>query len=609
MSRQEAMPNLSPGPDERAEYEQMSDVVESLEADLLVGKPDAELLLAASDAMHSTLYLRELYDLILEILISLTRSDGAVLLLQRPRSHHPVIFKLRLRAAESVTDLPTVTGHGFLDWLKEIDPDTCLFSDPPETVGKTLHSVVGDAAAAMRWAPMRNQGRLLGAVGVFCSERPAGDRTDTLLVRLAGQAAIALDNAILYRQAERSTLENQLLLEASRLLLSSLDLDEVVVAIMDSLRRALPYDAAGVFLVGPDGQVETIVDRGYNPERRDKLQRKAGEGLVGWVASTGKPVVVGDVREDTRYQNARESTRSEMVVPIYAADRLVGVFNLERDVAGGFYEPDLDLVHAFAQHAGVAIERARMHADLIERRRLKGELEVARKIQQNFLPKSSPDVLGYEIAGINIPSEEVGGDYYDFIHIIEGQIGIAIADSSGKGIPAALIMAAFRASLIAEIRNNYALHVIMRKVNRLLNEGNEDSRFVTSIYGVLDSKSRVFTFSNAGHDPGILRRADGSVVLLNSLGTALGVFPKAEYEERVIGLSEGDLLLFYTDGVTEAADSKGNMFEIEGLVQSVHTHAALPAAEILSAIRDDVISFAGSDVLSDDFTMVAVRVH
>jgi sigma-B regulation protein RsbU (phosphoserine phosphatase) len=609
MRRQEATLWLSSGRHEQPRREVMKDVVESLREDLLVGKPEAELLLAASDAMHSTLYLRELYDLILEILISMTHSEGAVLLLQRPRSHHPVIFKLRLRESEAVTDLSTAAGISFLDWLKDVDLDTCLFTDPPEMVGETLHSVAGDAASAMRWAPMRSKGRLLGAVGILCSTQTVGDCTDSLLVRLADQAAIALENAILYRQAERSTLENQLLLEASRLLLSSLDLDEVVVAIMDSLHRALPYDAAGVFLVGPDGEVETIVDRGYVPERRDKLESKAGEGLVGWVASTGKPLIVDDVREDGRYQNARDSTRSEMVVPIYASDRLVGVFNLERDVAGGFYEPDLDLVHAFAQHAGVAIERARMHADLIERRRLKGEVEVARKIQQNFLPKSSPKVQGYEIAGINIPSEEVGGDYYDFIHIIEGQIGIAIADGSGKGIPAALIMAAFRASLIAEIRNNYALHVIMRKVNRLLNEGNEDSRFVTTIYGVLDSKSRVFTFSNAGHDPGILRRADGTVVLLHSLGTALGAFPTAEYEERVIGLSEGDLLLFYTDGVTEASDPEGNMFEIEGLVQSLHTHAELPAAEILRAIREDVISFTGSDVLSDDFTMVAVRVQ
>jgi len=132
-----------------------------------------------------------------------------------------------------------------------------------------------------------------------------------------------------------------------------------------------------------------------------------------------------------------------------------------------------------------------------------------------------------------------------------------VADSSGKGIPAALIMAAFRASLIAEIRNNYALHVIMQKTNRLLCEGNEETRFVTAIYGVLDAKSRVFTFSNAGHDPGILRRADGTVILLNALGTALGIFADASYEERVIGLSSGDILLFYTDGVTETRMLRG----------------------------------------------------
>jgi sigma-B regulation protein RsbU (phosphoserine phosphatase) len=148
----------------------------------------------------------------------------------------------------------------------------------------------------------------------------------------------------------------------------------------------------------------------------------------------------------------------------------------------------------------------------------------------------------------------------------------------------------------------------MRKVNRLLNEGNVESRFVTTIYGVLDSKSRVFTFSNAGHDPGILRRSDGTVVLLGSLGTALGVFPDAEYEERVVGLSQGDLLLFYTDGVTEAFGRDGNMFEIDRLIRALDKHANSSARDILQGIRQEVTSFAGSDVLSDDFTMVAVRV-
>ncbi len=574
----------------------------------LAGKSGAELLMAASHAMHSTLYLTELYRVILDLVMALTGANGSVLMLQRPRTHHPVNFKCKHGVDSSVQDLPSDVGREFLDWLKGHDKNTQMFSETPQAVRDAIHSAVSTDIKEMRWVHLTYQGRLLGALGALNREDAENKEADSILIALAAQAAIALENAILYRRAERESLQNQILLESSRLLLSSLDLDEILDGIMDSLQRAVPYNAIGIFLVNDSGKVERIVERGYNPEGRHALDMKAGVGLVGWVASTGEPVVVDDVSADPRYQNARASTQSEMVVPIYAGEHLVGVFNLERDVLGGFYEVDLDLVHAFAQHAGVAIERARMHTDLMEQRRLKGELEVARNIQKNFLPKTHPQIQGYDVAGINIPSEEVGGDYYDFISIIEGQTGIAIADSSGKGIPAALIMAAFRASLIAEIRNNYALHVIMQKTNRLLCEGNEETRFVTALYGVLDAKSRVFTFSNAGHDPGILRRADGSVLLLSSLGTALGIFPDAKYEERVIGLSTGDILLFYTDGVTETENAEGKMFEIDGLLDALHKHAGQPARDILTGIQHEVRAFAEPHNPTDDFTMVVVRV-
>lgn len=575
----------------------------------LAGKTGAELLMAASHAMHSTLYLSELYQVILDLVMALTGANGSVLLLQRPRTHHPINFKCRHGSDSDVKDLPRSVGQEFIEWLKAHQNDgRGVFSETPSAVQEAIRSAVGAQIAEIRWVYLTYQGRLLGALGALNSDDRENKEADAQLAALAAQAAIALENAILYRRAERESLQNQILLESSRLLLSSLDLDEILDGIMDSLQRAVPYNAIGIFLVNEAGKVERIVERGYNPENRQALDLKAGVGLVGWVASTGEPVVVDDVAADPRYQNARASTRSEMVVPIYAGEHLVGVFNLERDIAAGFYEADLDLIHAFAQHAGVAIERARMHNDLMEQRRLKGELEVARNIQKNFLPKSNPEIQGYDVAGINIPSEEVGGDYYDFINIIDGQIGIAIADSSGKGIPAALIMAAFRASLIAEIRNNYALHVIMQKTNQLLSEGNEETRFVTTLYGVLDAKSRVFTFSNAGHDPGILRRADGSILLLNALGTALGIFPDAQYEERVIGLSTGDILLFYTDGVTETENAEGKMFEIDGLLDALNTHADGSALDILNGIRQEVIAFAEPHVPTDDFTMVAVRV-
>lgn len=574
----------------------------------LEGKSDAELLIVAARAMHSTLKLNDLYEVTLRVLTLLTGAQGAVLLVQRPRTHHPVIFKMLKESDGIVTDLPVSEGRVFLDWLGDHGDHSASFVDIPEQTRQIVEQNNGAHLKSVRWVKLAIRGRLLGALGVLAGDKGYQPRAETLLVPLAEQAAIALDNAILYRRAERQSLETQILLESSRLLMSSLDLDEVLDEIMDSLQKAIPYDAVGIFLVSPKGDVERIVDRGYSEEGKSCLEGKAGKGLVGWVASTGKPLIIDDVSKDSRYEKAREATRSEMVVPIFAGERLVGVFNVERDVLAGFFEAELDLVHAFAQHAGVAIERARMHAASMEQRRIKAELQTARNIQKTFQPESSPVIVGFDVSGVNIPSEEVGGDYYDFIDIVDGQIGIAIADVSGKGIPAALIMASFRASLIAEIRNNYALRVIMKKVNRLLCERNDASRFVTAIYGVLDTRNRVLTFSNAGHNPGVLRRTDGTIFLLKEGGTALGIFKDSKYEERAISLASGDMLVFYTDGVTEAMDKDGNMYELERLIDVLHASVERSAKEIISAVQESIHAFADPEAVWDDITMVVIRI-
>ncbi|HWO57017.1 MAG TPA: SpoIIE family protein phosphatase [bacterium] len=564
--------------------------------------------------MHGTLRLDELYSIVTELLATLTGSEGAVLLLHRPRTHHPVIFKIWTRTTDGPHDLPVGVGGELIGWLEARGTDPQPFATPLANIDAAIKAVAGDHVRVERWVPLIHHDHVFGAVAALVNEVNPGAKIDALLQPLAEQAAVALENALLFRRAERQSLENKSLLEASRILSSSLDLDEVLEKIMDSLNRVLPYDAGGIFLVGKDGQVEQIVARGYGAEAPARpesslLERKARQGLVGWVAVNGQPLIVRDVTQDGRYQNARQQTRSEMVVPIFAGDRLVGVVNLERDIPNGFYEADLDLVTVFAQHAGMAIERARDHASVVEQRRIKGELEVAKSIQQTFLPDDNPRIPGFDIAGLNIPSAEVGGDYYDFIDIIDGQIGIAIADVAGKGVPAALIMATFRASLIAEIRNNYALRSIMQKVNRLLCERNERSRFVTAIYGVLDVRNRIFTFSNAGHNPGILCRADGTILMLKEGGTALGLFEDSVFEERAIGLLPGDLIFLYTDGVTDVVGFDGTMFEMNRLIDVLRANHGRSAEEIVARVRQAVDDFADPEQSRDDITMLAVRVQ
>jgi sigma-B regulation protein RsbU (phosphoserine phosphatase) len=319
-------------------------------------------------------------------------------------------------------------------------------------------------------------------------------------------------------------------------------------------------------------------------------------------------VIVPDVEKDPRYIEARHETKSEIVAPIITDQRTIGVFNLESDRVNTYDSEDMNLLTAFASHCAVAIERTRLHQEILIKKKLEEELLIARKIQQSFLPPKDPELDGLDISGINIPSEQVGGDYYDFIPIIEDQIGIVIGDVSGKGIPAALIMASFRASLKAEIRNNYAIGTIFFKVNNLLYESIERENYVTAVYGVLDIKNKVFTFSNAGHNPPILRREEGTIEYLTEGGVALGILQNHDYKEMVLGLNPGDFILFYTDGVTEAKNEFGEEFGTKRLEKILLENYALKARQIQDKIYQEIKEFTQDKAGQDDFTMIVIKV-
>jgi len=211
------------------------------------------------------------------------------------------------------------------------------------------------------------------------------------------------------------------------------------------------------------------------------------------------------------------------------------------------------------------------------------------------------------VAGTSIAHDEVGGDYLDYIPVSDTRLGLAIADVSGKGIPAALIMAGFRMSLLAEIRNEFAIRAVMRKVSLLLHESTERGRFVTAFYGVLDWKNGVLIFSNAGHNPPMLLRRDGSCEPLTEGGLALGVLSDARYEERPVALQAGDVLVMYTDGVSEAENEQNELFGEKRLEDLVRANAEQPAAEILKRIVEAVTAWAGVKGPNDDVTLIVVR--
>src|SRR3989440_3644692 len=278
------------------------------------------------------------------------------------------------------------------------------------------------------------------------------------------------------RAASLSTVDKlRMLLDITKTISRSLDLDEVLNLVMDTLDSLVPYDAAGIFLVkcvdeskvaqGEEPcvfQAEAV--RGYDIDELTHLHLKLGEGLLGQVALSSEPINSPDVRKNPNYINARSETRSEMVAPIISNTEVIGVFDLESDELNAYSDDDLQVLMLLASQVAIIIEKVMLHEQAIEKQRLETQLEIARQVQLELLPAKDPQLEGFDISAYNFPTEEVSGDYYDWVRIYDDQIGIVIADVSGKGVPAALLMAFLRASLRAATHIGYAPHISMSKV-------------------------------------------------------------------------------------------------------------------------------------------------
>jgi sigma-B regulation protein RsbU (phosphoserine phosphatase) len=568
-----------------------------------------KLFLHAARMLNSTLEYEALMKLVMELTAEATNAEAAMVY----RIDRQIEI-VKARYCDCINpDVKYFTlpkGKGIIGWVAEnrepaivndVSLDDRFFRPIEEHTEVSFKSVLA--------VPLIGRGQMIGVVeavnkrdGLFSDED-----LDTL-VGLANQFAVAIDNANLYRSAKREATERRLLYEVGKKLSSTLNVDTVLKLILNSLRQVVGFDAGGVYLIdNKNHELTTAYAEGYGDESDKYTNLKFGQGLVGWVARTGESIIVPDVATDDRYVNAHPQTKSEIVTPLKIDGSVIGVMTLESNRLSAYDEKSLELLTTFASQAAISLERAVLHNKMLESRRIEEQLAIARQIQLSFLPKDKPDFGGYDITGVNIPSGEVGGDYYDFIKIIENQTGIAIADVSGKGIPAAIIMASFRASLIAEIKNNFAIRTICQKVNHLLYESVEIGNFVTAFYGVLDSKNDIFTFANCGHNRPIHIKNNGDVSMLKEGGPALGVVPDAVYEERPIFLQAGDLIFFYTDAVTETANESGLQFGENKLINILLDNRHLPAGEIRQAVYAQLVSFASEAGILDDLTMIVLK--
>lgn len=410
----------------------------------------------------------------------------------------------------------------------------------------------------------------------------------------------------------------QLLVEISQKIRDTLDLDEIMNHMLDTIGTVLEYDAGGIFVLNqdlvhqkhqqPKEVIAGMIQRGYDPPPEDKdAMFNLGKGIIGHVISTNSSVVSPDVSFNPHYIPGRRRTRSEIAVPILRNNRAIGTLNLECDRLAAYDESDLEVMQFFADAAAIALEKAMLHRQILEKELIDRQLQLAREVQFRLFPGEPPRIPGYDIAGICLPAEQIGGDYYDFIKLPHGGLGVAVADVSGNGIAAALVMTSFRGLLRMHAHGTQGPARIARTINRLLPEFTGNSSFITAVYIVFDFRTNEFTYVSSGHHPPLLLRSDGAGISLDLHGPALGVFRDVDYTTETLPLHPGDILVLYTDGVVERTNEQGEDFGIQRLQNTIDETRVLPAAALIDKVLRETEQFSASMAYPDDFTLVIIK--
>lgn len=398
----------------------------------------------------------------------------------------------------------------------------------------------------------------------------------------------------------------QRLQKAAQRISSILDLDQLIDSVVKEVTGP-PFGCleASIYL-HDEGRGEMVLAGVNGCDLHSKGHRlKVGqEGMVGHVGATGQLRYAPDVRKDPYYVRCGHATLSEVAIPLRVGQRVVGVFTASHPELDGFPLQQLRILQAFCDHVSVAVHNAqRLQAERAERVALDRDAAEARSIQEALLPKSSPFVPGFVISGRSVPARAVGGDWYDFIPFADGRWGIVLADVSGKGTAAALLMSATRGMLRSLAEACCSPGEVLTQLNQLLVNDFPAGKFVTMVYAVLNPVSRNVIFANAGHLRPLLIDEKGEQFLDVERGLPLGL-SCGDYSETEISLSKGSRLVFYSDGITEAVDSREEEYGLFRLVE----HAIKPDASALT-ILDGVRSFANGSGVQDDATVVFVGVN
>ncbi len=459
--------------------------------------------------------------------------------------------------------------------------------------------------------PLITKNKVIGVIDL--EARDAGYLNEEhmrLLTLIASRMAAGIENAQLYTRTTKQARILVLLNEIARELSSILNVDELLGRIAELLRRLIDYQMFSILLLDSAG--EKLQHR-FSLRFAENVQRKGdillGQGVVGHAAQTRHAILVPDVSKDPRYIEGNPETRSELAVPLIYKDKVIGVLDLEHTRRGFFTEDHRRTMMTLAAQVAIAIENARLYEEIArQERRLERDLALARELQMRLLPQTLPKLAHLELAAKFVPARAIGGDLYDFIPYSLSRLGIVIGDVSGKGAPAAIYAALVSGILRSHAPIEPGPGEMLSAVNLSLAERRIEAQFVSLIYAVWDDEHRTLLVANSGL-PRPVYVHDGKNTVVEATGLPLGLFDDASYDEFRFQMKPGDMFVFFSDGILDARNRKGDLFG-RGRAEKIIAECASKSADCVvdRLFRAAAEHSAGVETF-DDQTVVAIKVR
>ena len=458
--------------------------------------------------------------------------------------------------------------------------------------------------------PLIAKNRVIGVIDL--EARTPGYFTEEhsrLLTLLASRIASGIENAQLYTRTTRQARILGLLNDIARELSSILNLDELLSRVAELLRKLIDYQMFSILLLDASGEkLQHRFSLRFHENIHLKHEVPLGRGLVGHAAQSGHAILVPDVTKDPRYVEGNPETRSELAVPLIYKDKVIGVLDLEHTRRGFFTDDHRRTMMTLAAQVAIAIENARLYEEIArQERRLERDLALARELQMRLLPQARPKLAHLDVAAKFIPARAIGGDLYDFIPYSLSRLGIVIGDVSGKGAPAAIYAALVSGILRSHAPIEPGPAEMLKAVNMSLAERRIEAQFVSLIYAVWEDEQRTLLVSNSGL-PRPVYVHDGKNQVIEATGLPLGLFDDADYDEFTFRMKPGDMFVFFSDGILDARNRKGELFG-RGRVEKIIADCAGKSADCVvdSLFKAAAEHSAGVEAF-DDQTVVAIKV-